>query len=108
VRLRDGIGMFEKEDSNFLVDSLADIHCTMDAIGRFVPINLSGCEFDVVARSSVTIFESQRIAAEDDRYAMARITVPRRALAGRETHPSNQRRPASVENFLGHSLDLAV
>ena len=33
--------MFEKEDRNFLVDSLADIHSAMDVIGRLVPINLS-------------------------------------------------------------------
>jgi hypothetical protein len=105
VRLRDGIGMFEKEDRNFLVGSLADIHCTVDAIRRLVPINLSGCEFDVVAPGSVTVLDSQSIAAEDDRHAMARVTVPRRALAGCETHPANQRSLASVENFLGHGLD---
>jgi hypothetical protein len=34
--------MFEKEDRNFLVDSLADIDSAMDVIGRLVPINLSG------------------------------------------------------------------
>jgi len=34
--------MFEKEDGNFLVDSLADIHSAMDVIGWLVPINLSG------------------------------------------------------------------
>ena len=78
VRLGDGIGMFEKEDGNFLVDSLADIHCTMDAIGRLVPIHLSRCEADLVARASVTVFDLQRIAAEDDRYAMARVAMPGR------------------------------
>jgi len=97
--------MFEKEDGNFLVNSLADIHCPMDVIGWLVPINLSGREFDVVARLCVTVFDPQGIAAEDDRYAMARVTVPRSALAGCETQPSNQRCPASVEDFLGHSLD---
>jgi hypothetical protein len=97
--------MFEKEDGNFLVDSLADIHCTMDVIGRLVPINLSRCESDVVARVSVTVLDPQGIAAEDDRYAMAWVTVPRRALAGCETHPSNQRCSSSVEDLLGHNLD---
>jgi hypothetical protein len=47
--------MFEKEDRNFLVDSLADIHSAMDVIGRLVPINLSWSEFDMVARSPVTV-----------------------------------------------------
>jgi hypothetical protein len=42
VRLWDDIGMFAKEDRNFLVDSRADIHSAMDVIGRLVPINLSG------------------------------------------------------------------
>ena len=58
--------MFEKEDGNFLVDSLADIHCTMDVIGRLVPINLSRREFDMMARGSVTVLDPQGIAAEDD------------------------------------------
>ena len=94
--------MFEKEDGNLLVDPLADIHGTMDVIGRLVPINLSGREFDVVARGSVTVLDLQGIATEDDRHAMARVTVPSRALTGCETHPSNQRCPSSVEDFLGH------
>ena len=97
--------MFEKEDGNFLVDSLADIHCTMDVIGRLVPINLSGREFDMVARGSVTVLDFQGIAAEDDRNAMAWVTVPLSALAECETHPSNECCPASVDDFLGHNLD---
>ena len=67
ARLWDGFGMFSKEDGNFLVYSLADIDCAMDVIGRFVPIDLPGCDFDVVARVSVSEFDSQGMAAEDDR-----------------------------------------
>jgi hypothetical protein len=105
ARLWDGFGMFSKEDGNFLVYSLADIDCAMDMIGRFVPIDLPGCDFDVVARVSVSEFDPQGIAAEDDRYAMAWVTMPRRAHAGCETQASNQRCSSSVEDFLGHSLD---
>jgi hypothetical protein len=57
ARLRDGFGMFSKEDGNFIVYSLADIDCAMDVIGRFVPIDLPGCDFDVVARVSVSEFD---------------------------------------------------
>jgi len=42
VRLWGVIGMFENEDRNFLIRSLADIHSAMNVIGRLVPINLSG------------------------------------------------------------------
>jgi hypothetical protein len=35
----------------------------------------------MLARGTVTVLDPQGIAAEDDRNAMARITVPGRALA---------------------------
>lgn len=76
ARLWDGFEMFSKEDGNFLVYSLADIDCAMDVIGRFVPIDLPGYDSDVVARVSVSEFDPQGMAAEDDRYAMP--WVPRR------------------------------
>jgi hypothetical protein len=106
-RLWDGSGMLEKEDGNFLVDLLAHIHRTMHVIGWLIPINLSRREFNAMARRSVTVLDPQGIAVENDRNAMARITVPRRALTGFEAHPANQGCLAPVEDFLGHSLALS-
>ena len=82
ARLWDGFEMFSKEDGNFLVYSLADIDCAMDVIGRFVPIDLPGYDSDVVARVSVSEFDPQGMAAEDDRYAMPWVTMPRRVSPG--------------------------
>jgi hypothetical protein len=58
----------------------------------------------MVARGPVTVLDPKGITAEDDRNTMARITMPRRSLAGCEKHPPNECCAASVEYFFGHDL----
>ena len=48
--LRNRVGAIEKENHDLFVCLLTDIDCAMDAIGRFIPIDLPWCQFDVVAR----------------------------------------------------------
>jgi hypothetical protein len=80
--------MFEKEDGNFLVDSLADIHCTMDVIGRLVPINLSGVSLTWCSKATAGIerrelFDREfRDSCEQEIYAGLRISSYRVALYG--------------------------
>lgn len=63
----------------------------------------------MVARSPVMVLDPPGIAAEDNRNAMARVSVPWRALAGCEMHPSNQCCAATVEDFFGQrSLAFAL
>jgi len=58
----------------------------------------------VIARSPVAVFDRQGIAGEDHRYAMERVTVPRRGLARCKAQSSDQRRSSPVKGFFDHSL----
>jgi hypothetical protein len=81
--------MVEKKDGDLLVGLAAGIHRAMNAVGWLVPVDLTGREFEVLARAVVAVFDRQGITCEDHRYAMERVTVPRCSLARRETQPPN-------------------
>src|SRR5580704_8276167 len=98
--LRRRTAMPENVDRNFLECLRPSIDGAVDTIGRFDPIDLAGAQLGVNGRASVTKFHRQGVAAEDNRYAMPGVAVPRASLAGREAHASNQRRSASVQDFL--------
>jgi hypothetical protein len=103
--LRRGIGMPEKIDRNFLEYLLTGIDGAVDAIRRFDPIDLSRAQLGVNGRASIAKFDRQGVPAEHNRNPVPWVAVPRRSLAGRKAHPSNQRRSVAMQDFLEQGLD---
>ena len=57
ARLRMRVRMLEKEDRHFFVCALTDVHATMNAVERFIPINLTGTDLDTCEFGSVWSFD---------------------------------------------------
>jgi|HubBroStandDraft_1064217.scaffolds.fasta_scaffold67701_2 hypothetical protein len=103
--LRRGIGMPEKVDRDFLEYLLPGIDGAVDTIRRFDPIHLAGRQLGVNARASIAKFDRQGVPTEHNRNPVPWVAVPRRSLAGRKAHPSNQRLSVPMQDFLEQGVD---
>jgi len=81
VRLRDIVWLREEKYGDLLVWHIANINGAMRLVTWLVPIDLPGCEVDMLLWTSVSEFNSQSVTLEDDRYAMQRISMPSRGFA---------------------------
>jgi hypothetical protein len=75
----------------------------MRPVTRLVPIDLPGCDRDMLLGESVAEFNRQSGSVEDDGYAVKRISMPPRGLTRCEQQSSNQGRSTVVKRFLYHS-----
>jgi hypothetical protein len=58
--------MSEKEDRDLLVWHVADVNGAMNPVAWLVPIDLSGCDFNVLSRAAIAKFDCQNVSFEDD------------------------------------------
>jgi Lactonase, 7-bladed beta-propeller len=103
VRLGNIVWLREEKYCDLLVWHVADVNGAMSPVTWLVPIDLPGCDSDMLLRTSVAEFNSQSIAVEHDRYAMEWISMPPRGLARREQQSSYQSRSTVMKRFLDHS-----
>ena len=60
-RLRHGIRAVKQENRDLLIHLLADVHGTVDTGTGFLPIDLSRCDLNALARASVAVLDQEEI-----------------------------------------------
>ena len=53
--------MIEKEDGDLFVRLIAFIDPTVHALGGLIPIHLSGCDFEALARCTILVFDRRAL-----------------------------------------------
>jgi hypothetical protein len=91
--------MVEEEDRDFFIGLGSDVHATMHAVRRLVPIGLSRSDVNRVGVAPVAILDSECTPVQNDGHSMVRVAMPGHRLAGFEAQPAHERRSASDEDF---------
>ena len=102
-RLRLGIWTVEKENRNLLIRTLSDIHRSMNAGARLLPLDLSRSDLNALAVASITVLNREGIASQDHRHSLKRIAMPRHSLAGSKAQTPHHRGSVVEEDFVNHS-----
>ena len=84
VRLGNIVWLWEEKYGDLLIWHVGNVNGAMRPVTRLVPIDLPGCDRDMLLGTSVAEFNGQSGSLEDDRYTVTRIPMPPRGLAGCE------------------------
>jgi hypothetical protein len=101
-----GVGVVQEEDGDLLVGLPTDIHTTMDAVGWFIPIDLTGTKGEPLRGAAVTVLDREGITTEENRDAVIGVAMPGSALARSQVLAADERRVPFVKNVFSHPCAL--